>query len=122
MIFVLTKNYQHFQSFMYAFQLREDFPGQGCTAESTCIRGFCRRGQVAYLGNDESDIERRLRGMDHHNIVLAWGPYWENGASGYVQDFCKARYVPFIVVPELMREKMRAEMTPLQRQLFRGRL
>jgi hypothetical protein len=99
MIFVYTKDYRQFQSFMQEFHLREDFTGG---FGRNCSPAGCTRGQVRYIS---SPVEQHLAGLDHHNLVLAWGTWRDRRDASYVQDFCTARGISFVEVPETRREQ-----------------
>ena len=98
MIYVLTGDYRQFQNFMHEFRLREDFAG--CTGP-TCSHAGCKRGQVRYL-REPADVT--LAGIDHFNLVLAWGTWKERRDGFFVQDYCAARGITFLEVPETRRE------------------
>ena len=84
MIYVLTGHYSQFQNFAHEFGLRENF-------------GPAKRGHVRYL----SDMHR-LMGLDR-GIVLTWGTWFERQDRAEIEDYCKARDIPFLVVPDLRR-------------------
>lgn len=100
MIYVFTGNYQQFQNFMQQHQLREDF-GVRCN-----ING-CKRGQVRYLGSEGHTWER-LEG-NRNAIVLCWGTYYERRDAPEVEDRCRAMDIPFVVVPDLARQRAQRE-------------
>lgn len=96
MIYVAAGNYHEFQNFLQAFRLREDF-GQQCGPAG------CRRGQVRFL----SAREEMMRGLDHTNIVLCWGTYGGRRDIFEIENYCRVRRIPFITVPDPVREAYR---------------
>ena len=92
MIYVLTKDYAVFQSFLHEFHLREHFGNGGN-----------REGQCVYL-QDESWFRSVDRGL-----VLLWGPPVNREWVYAVRERCIALDIPMMEVPDLRRARHHRE-------------